>query len=152
MQISRPLSLSLKMSGIDTMSRNEQWMTCLTTALAVLSSSGCGSTLVDSRSPAPNSRNTVIQDSAGFRRQEMTAGEENAKIDLRSISQVPVFSVVTLPRRQNEAFYHEVTREETLTGIARRYGVPIQKLIEANGLETTSSLKPKQLLYIPGPQ
>ena len=142
--------LSQELSGIDLMSRNGQWMTCLSALPAVLFFTGCGSTLVDSGSREPNSRNTVIQNSAGFRMRVMRADEEHAKIDSRSISRVPASSVVTLPTRQNEAFYHEVTSGETLRGIARRYGVPIQKLIEANGLDATSYLKPKQLLFIPG--
>jgi LysM repeat protein len=131
------------------MSRNGHWLTCLITVLSTVCSSGCGSTLVDPESPALNSRNTVLQNSADISLPVMTVGQEKKFFDSRSTSRVPASSVVTLPSRQNEAFYHEVTQGETLTGIARRYGVQIRKLIEANGLETTSSLKPKQLLFIP---
>jgi hypothetical protein len=126
-------------------------MACLTALAAVLFFTGCESALVDSGPLEPNSRNTVMQNSPGFRMRVIRADEENATIDSHSISRVPASSVVTLPTRRNEAFYHEVTRGETLRGIARQYGVPIQKLIEANGLLPTSDLKPKQLLFIPGP-
>ena len=80
----------------------------------------------------------------------MRVGQEKADFDSRSILRMPASSVVTLPTRRKEAFYHEVKKGETLTGIARQYGMPLRKLIEANGLETTSILQPEQLLYIPG--
>lgn len=138
------------LAGIDIMSCNGQWITCLSALSAVLNLTGCGSTLVDSGSPAANSRNSVIQNPTSISMPAMTVGQEKANFDSRNILRVPASSVVTLPTRRKEAFYHEVKKGETLSKIARQYGMPVWKLIEANGLETTSILQPKQLLYIPG--
>ena len=132
------------------MSRYGQWMTCFYALSAVVILSGCGSTLVDSGSPPPYSRAPVIQKATSSSMQAMTVGQEKAGFDSRSMKRMPASSVVTLPRRRKkEAVYHEVSQGETLTGIARQYRMPLGRLIEANGLEATSILQEKQLLFIP---
>lgn len=46
---------------------------------------------------------------------------------------------------------HVVRRGETLTRIARRYGVQLSALMSANGLTTRAIIHPGQVLQIPGP-
>jgi LysM repeat protein len=45
---------------------------------------------------------------------------------------------------------HVVQRGETLTGLAKRYGVSIQAIREANGLTERATLKAGLSLRIPG--
>lgn len=45
---------------------------------------------------------------------------------------------------------HKVQRGETLAGIARRYGVPADRVAAANGLDVQSAIIPGQELIIPG--
>jgi membrane-bound lytic murein transglycosylase D len=45
---------------------------------------------------------------------------------------------------------HQVRRGETLTGLAKRYGVSVQALREANGLSTGAALRAGVTLKIPG--
>ncbi|RIL05534.1 MAG: lytic transglycosylase [Proteobacteria bacterium] len=53
-------------------------------------------------------------------------------------------------RAKASASKHRVRRGETLSLVARRYGVPLASLARANGLRTTSKLKIGQTLKIPG--
>ena len=45
---------------------------------------------------------------------------------------------------------HRVRRGETLTGLAKRYGVSVQALREANGLASDDALRAGARLRIPG--
>jgi len=45
---------------------------------------------------------------------------------------------------------HRVLRGETLTGLAKRFGVPVQALRDANGLSAGDALRPGVTLRIPG--
>jgi LysM repeat protein len=45
---------------------------------------------------------------------------------------------------------HVVQRGETLTGLAKRYGVSIQALRDANGMTRRTTLRAGQALKIPG--
>jgi len=45
---------------------------------------------------------------------------------------------------------HKVRTGETPSQIARRYGVPLASLLQANGLEMDSVIKPGQVLRVPG--
>jgi FOG: LysM repeat len=45
---------------------------------------------------------------------------------------------------------HRVLKGETLTGLARRYGVSVQALRDANGLTAGGALRPGVTLRIPG--
>lgn len=47
-------------------------------------------------------------------------------------------------------FTHQVRRGDTLTGIARQYGLPLVALAEANGLITPYVIYPGQSITIPG--
>ena len=71
------------------------------------------------------------------------------EIDNRGVSRLPASSVVTLPDREKDAYYHQVVKGETLTGIAGKYKQTVSGLIESNGLESNAVLQPGQLLYIP---
>jgi len=65
------------------------------------------------------------------------------------IQQVPADSVLNLPSASTSATYHTVQSGETLSNIAKRYGVSTDKLRSANGLDRSAQLKSQQLLYIP---
>jgi membrane-bound lytic murein transglycosylase D len=45
---------------------------------------------------------------------------------------------------------HQVRRGETLTGLAKRYGVSVQALREANGMSAADALRAGVTLKIPG--
>ena len=45
---------------------------------------------------------------------------------------------------------HHVRRGETLTGLAKRYGVSVQALREANGMSSGDALRAGVTLKIPG--
>ncbi len=47
-------------------------------------------------------------------------------------------------------FTHQVRRGDTLTGIARQYGLPLVALAEANGLTAPYVIYPGQSITIPG--
>jgi membrane-bound lytic murein transglycosylase D len=53
------------------------------------------------------------------------------------------------PARASAARSHKVERGQTLTHIARRYGVSLERLRAANGLGRSSSLRAGQVLRIP---
>lgn len=105
--------------------------------LLLVVSSGCGHNVIDPGpvSTRPSSRVTQINSSAG------TAPTH--------LEQVPVSQVITLPRRDSPAKYHEVKSGETLSGIARGHGVSLQRLLDANGLESSTALHPGVQIYIP---
>jgi membrane-bound lytic murein transglycosylase D len=58
--------------------------------------------------------------------------------------------VSTSGARPAEARIHVVRRGETLTGLARQYGVSIQALREANGLSNRDPIRAGLALKIPG--
>ena len=70
---------------------------------------------------------------------------------LRDVSSVPASSVVRLPDREKRSHYHEVKSGETLTGIAKEYGMPIERLFDENGFDGTETLQPGQLIFVPIP-
>lgn len=47
-------------------------------------------------------------------------------------------------------FRYEIQRGDTLNGIARRYGVPVKELVEANDIVDPNRIFPGQKLVIPG--
>lgn len=65
------------------------------------------------------------------------------------LEHVPAAQIMTRPDRDQPATYHEVRSGETLSVVAAKYRVPVQRLIRANGLDGAGSLKPGQLIYIP---
>lgn len=72
-------------------------------------------------------------------------------LETPEVQQVPAESVINLPSDSQSATYHSVQAGETLSSIAKRYGLSSEKLRAANGLDTSAKLKSQQLLYIPKP-
>lgn len=101
---------------------------------------GCGSPVVDpGRAPRPMVPIQV----------QPTPNEGSPSWNSAEIPQVPVDSVMTLPQEATSATYHSVQSGETLASVAKKYGVSADKLRSANGLDGSSVLKAKQLLFIP---
>ena len=108
----------------------------------ILTISGCGSPVVDAgrssrpalsptpaKAPAIESAVPLLNDS--------------------DVQQVPAESVIRLPQDAAHEKYHNVRTGETLTSVAKQYGLPTQKLRAANGLDVTAKLKVGQMLFIP---
>ena len=111
-----------------------------TVSLAAASVIGCGSPVVDpgravTRFPPPM--------------QQPARPSELPTLEAHEVQQVPAESVFNLPNESNTATYHTVQSGETLSNIAKRYGVSTDKLRSANGLDASAQLKSQQLLYIP---
>lgn len=70
-------------------------------------------------------------------------------LEAPEVQQVPAESVFSVPEESSVATYHTVQSGETLSNIAKRYGVSTDKLRSANGLDASATLKSQQLLYIP---
>lgn len=70
-------------------------------------------------------------------------------LETPEVQQVPAESVLNFPSESNSATYHSVKAGETLTSIAKRYGLSAESLRKANGLDASATLKSQQLLYIP---
>lgn len=64
------------------------------------------------------------------------------------VTRVPAASLLALPAEQ-EARYHRVIEGDTLSSIARRYGVSVAQLLEGNGLDPNVPLQPDQLIFVP---
>ncbi len=62
---------------------------------------------------------------------------------------MPTESVFQMPVESPSATYHSVQQGESLTSVAKKYGVTAEQLRSANGLDSSTSLKAKQLLFIP---
>ncbi len=112
-------------------------MAVLVLAASVL---GCGSPVVDP-DRAKNFAPPPIQQPAN------PSGLPT--LESPEIQQVPAESVLNLPSESSSAKYHTVQSGETLSNIAKRYGVSTDKLRSANGLDASAPLKSQQLLYIP---
>ena len=103
---------------------------------------GCGSPVVN-----PGRTTTPIAPLAVNLPQTKSSGLPT--LDTPDIQQVPAESVLNLPSESNSAIYHSVKAGETLASIAKRYGLSVEKLRTANGLDAAAALKSEQLLYIP---
>lgn len=112
-------------------------MVLLLLAASVL---GCGSPVVDP-GRATNFAPPPIQ--------QPTSSSGLPTLETPEVQQVPAESVLNLPNESNSATYHTVQAGETLSNIAKRYGVSTDKLRSANGLDSSAKLKTQQLLYIP---
>ena len=69
-----------------------------------------------------------------------------------SLNEVPsadVGQVLTVPTPRSTSTYHDVQQGETLTSIARQYGVTVDALKTANVFESDPVLKPGDLILIP---
>lgn len=109
-------------------------------ALAAASVIGCGSPVVDP-GRAVNRLPPAIQ--------QPVNPSGLPTLEAPEVQQVPEESVFTLPEESSSATYHTVQSGETLSNIAKRYGVSTDKLRSANGLDASAKLKSQQLLYIP---
>lgn len=65
------------------------------------------------------------------------------------IRAMPVSEVINVSRRDQPQQYHTVRSGETLSGIARQYGISLERLLSENGLDPQTPLQPDQLIYIP---
>ncbi len=122
----------------------------LTTCLLLLI--GCGRSIVDpGRSTAiispPIVQPVVPAESTGLPTLNSAETPNAAELE-----QVPADSVLRLPKESDSATYHAVQPGETLASVAKKYGVSVERLRTANGLDAASSLKPQQLLFIPRSQ
>jgi len=69
-----------------------------------------------------------------------------------SLSDVPSASapsVLQQPTEPRSAVYHRVVKGDSLSAIARRYGVTLSAIIKANGLDPDATIQPGQLIFIP---
>lgn len=48
-----------------------------------------------------------------------------------------------------QALYHQIQPGETITHLSTRYGIPVSRLLQVNGLDAPDGLKPGQSIYIP---
>lgn len=107
-------------------------------------SAGCGHQVVQtsqaSRIPAPL---VVPREGQGTNSAALPAN------GLPNIPRVPAAAVMDVPDRSQSDVYHEVRSGESISGIARKYGRSTQAILEANGLDASAILRPKQLIYIP---
>ena len=69
--------------------------------------------------------------------------------DFSNVPIVPVSSVMRVPVREDEKRYHEVASGETLSLIAKKYSVSVNRLCKTNLLNRSAVIVPKQLLIIP---
>lgn len=115
-----------------------------TVSLAATSLIGCGSAVVDP-GRAVNRLPPSIQQPI----QQPVSPSGLPTLEAPEVQQVPAESVFTLPSESNSATYHTVEAGETLSNIAKRYGVSTDKLRSANGLDASAKLKSQQLLFIP---
>lgn len=108
--------------------------------IVATSAIGCGSPVVDP-GRAVNRLPPVIQ--------QPVNPSGLPTLEAPEVQQVPAESVFNLPDESGSATYHTVQSGETLSNIAKRYGVSTDKLRSANGLDASAKLKSQQLLYIP---
>ena len=69
-----------------------------------------------------------------------------------SLNEVPnadVGQVLTVPTPRSTSTYHDVQQGETLTSIARQYGVTVDAIKTANVFDSDPVLKPGDLILIP---
>lgn len=69
-----------------------------------------------------------------------------------SLNEVPnadVGQVLTVPTPRSTSTYHDVRQGETLTSIARQYGVTVDAIKTANVFDSDPVLKPGDLILIP---
>lgn len=121
------------------LTRNLRYATAWLMASTLL---GCGSPVVN-----PGRTTTPIAPSAMSSPPASASGLPT--LDSPDVQQVPAESVLSFPSESNSATYHSVKAGETLASIAKRYGLSVEKLRTANGLDAATALKSEQLLYIP---
>ena len=68
---------------------------------------------------------------------------------LNEVPNADVGQVLTVPTPRSTSTYHDVEQGETLTSIARQYGVTVDAIKTANVFENDPVLKPGDLILIP---
>jgi LysM repeat protein len=106
--------------------------------------SGCGSQVVPAVPPAAI---PASPQAASIQPPDVVA-HPAAENDLRNLPRVPSASLLPISQT-SAATYHRARAGETLSSIARRYGVSLGRLLEANGLDEKDAIGPDQLIYIP---
>ncbi len=109
-------------------------------AAMFLSLLGCGPRIVDPGRSVGVVPPTSVQPAAPAGLPTLEAPE---------IQQVPAESILQFPAEPESSTYHSVQSGETLTSVAKKYGVRVEQLRSSNGLDSSTSLQPKQLLFIP---
>lgn len=68
------------------------------------------------------------------------------------VAVIPSPAFCAAPSRASFAkgVYHRVKNGETLVGIARAYGIPVQTIAEANRIKTTARIEKDSVIFIPG--
>lgn len=119
--------------------------------ISVLLAAGCGSEGFDSTVPAQLTAAATWRTAEPANRGDSAAvrTEPDELSVWRNVPHVEAVGVVELPARDTEATYHEVKPDETLSGIARKYGTSAERLRMANGLDATTPVQPGQLVFIP---
>ena len=118
-------------------------------ATLCLVATGCGSQVVSPGPPAAIRH--APEPSAGLANgvPARPAALQTESDDVAAgLPRVPASSLLSLPADE-EAAYHRVAKGDTLSGIARQYGVSVGQLLEANGLDADTPLQPDQLIFIP---
>ncbi len=66
-----------------------------------------------------------------------------------AVERVPLSRVLPSSKTGAPATYHEVQSGETWSGLAAKYHVTAERLIQANGFDSRTPLAAGQLIYIP---
>jgi LysM repeat protein len=117
--------------------------------MPVVAAAGCGSPVVN---PGNTTTRAVVPPGVRPIPQSLPQPQERLDApvaDRSGIPQVPAESVITLPHESSSARYHTVQPGETLSSIAKRYGLTVENLRTSNGLDAATVLQPQQLLFIP---
>jgi LysM repeat protein len=121
---------------------------CISILFSLALLAGCGSSLLK---PDPNHARLgqpLQIPSAGQSPADSTT-KANQSQPFDNVAQVPAASIVDLPNRDARAVYHTVKAGDTLSQIARKHGVSLQKLVKENGLDPKAILQLGQMIYIP---
>ena len=105
---------------------------------------GCGRPVVDPNRPGPILPQRPISPTSSRLPASPISGVLNPEV-----LPVQTESVIQLPTESQNETYHTVQANETLGSIANRYGVSVDRLRTANGLDASGSLQVRQLLFIP---
>jgi len=77
--------------------------------------------------------------------------QDGAADSLNEVPDTDVGQVLTVPTPRSTSTYHDVKQGETLTSIARLYGVTVDAIKTANVFDGDSVLEPGDLILIPKP-
>lgn len=125
-----------------------RWVVVLLMDALSLGILGCGPRLVD---PGPST--TFVPTPAPVPAPALPAVNHPPgglpTLEAPEVEQIPTESVFQLPIESRADTYHPVQAGETLASVAKKYGVSVEKLRSANGLDASSKLTPQQMLFIP---